>query len=248
MDADDISHPERLARQVHWLQNHPDFSLVGCNLIFGGAPAARGYAEHVCWINSLLTETDIANGRFVESPFAHPSVLFRREALERWGGYRAGDFPEDYELWLRWMDGGARMGKLTDKLLTWNDPPARLSRTDTRYDTNAFYRIKAVYLARWLKAHLSSATPSIVVEGAGPVTRRRARFLEQQGVRIQAWVDVHPHRVGKHIHGVPVISPAARPPSAFIVSYVGNRGARDRIRRDLQMSGRVEGRDFICAA
>ena len=32
--------------------------------------------------------------------------------MEQFGGYREGDFPEDYELWLRWLDAGVRMAKV----------------------------------------------------------------------------------------------------------------------------------------
>lgn len=67
----------------------------------------------------------VALRRFVESPVAHPSVMFRRDLLAQHGGYAAGDFAEDYELWLRWMDAGVRFGKVNAELLVWNDPPAR---------------------------------------------------------------------------------------------------------------------------
>ena len=69
--------------------------------------------------------------------------MFRRELVARHGGYRAGDFPEDYELWLRWLDAGVRMAKVPRPLLTWHDSTGRLSRTDARYDPEAFFRLKA---------------------------------------------------------------------------------------------------------
>src|SRR6185436_16591977 len=108
-------------------ENRP-IGLVGCLVEFGGdRSASEGYALHVDWINALTTPDEIALNRFVESPLAHPSVMFRRELVEKHGGYRAGDFPEDYELWLRWMEAGARMGKVPRVLLTWQDGPGRLS-------------------------------------------------------------------------------------------------------------------------
>ena len=58
MDADDESRPERLARQVAFLERaeHRDIGLVGCLVEFGGDRAASGgYALHVDWINSLVT-------------------------------------------------------------------------------------------------------------------------------------------------------------------------------------------------
>ncbi len=110
MDADDECHPERLAAQAELLEQSPQTGLASCLVGFGGDREANaGYALHVDWLNSLVSPEQIALNRFVESPLAHPSVMFRRELLERHGGYRDGDFPEDYELWLRWLDAGVRM-------------------------------------------------------------------------------------------------------------------------------------------
>src|SRR5262249_16983697 len=104
MDADDASHPERLREQGAWLaaEKTRDVGVVGSLGEFGGDRAASaGYALHVDWTNTLLTPEAIALNRFVESPLVNPSVMFRRELVARHGGYRTGNFPEDYELWLR---------------------------------------------------------------------------------------------------------------------------------------------------
>jgi glycosyltransferase involved in cell wall biosynthesis len=139
MDADDESHPERFAAQVALLRAQPELGLVGCLVKFGGDRAASaGYALHVDWVNSLVTPEQIALNRFVELPVANPSAMFRRELVARHGGYRDGDFPEDYELCLRWLDAGVRMAKVPRTLLTWHDAPTRLSRTNARYAPEKF--------------------------------------------------------------------------------------------------------------
>jgi glycosyltransferase involved in cell wall biosynthesis len=122
MDADDEMYPERLDAQAAFLRHgeNRDVGLVSCLVEFGGnRVTSAGYALHVGWINQLATMEDIALNRFVESPLAHPSVMFRRECVEKFGGYRAGDFPEDYELWLRWMAAGVRMAKVPRVLMRW---------------------------------------------------------------------------------------------------------------------------------
>lgn len=273
MDADDEAHPERLAAQVAFLEAPAQsrIGLAGCLVEFGGDPGARrGYALHVDWINSLVTAEAIALNRFVESPLAHPSVMFRRELIDRHGGYRAGDFPEDYELWLRWMDAGVRMAKVPRVLLRWNDPPGRLSRTDARYAAEAFFRIKAGWLARWLAAEgitpasadvaglaanrARAASPSrrVLVWGAGRPTRKRAAQLEGHGVRIAGYVDVDPKKATRALggRGVPVLTPAdlPAPEDVFVLGYVSSRGARDLIRAELRRRGHVEGRDFLMCA
>lgn len=249
MDADDECHPERLARQVAALEADPALGLIGCRTGFGGDVAsAGGYSRFVEWQNALTDARDLARERFVESPFAHPSVMFRRELVDRHGGYRDGDFPEDYELWLRWWDEGVVMSKLPEALLTWNDPPTRLSRTDPRYDPEAFYRVKAAYLARHLSRTI--ANRRVLVWGAGRPTRRRARYLTEHGATLAAWIDVDPAKQGRELYGLPVLSPGQVPPpaDAFVLGYVATWGARAHIRSELAARGYREGPDFLMAA
>lgn len=250
MDADDEMHFGRLDMQVAQLRAQPDLGLVGCLVEFGGDRRANaGYALHVEWLNALVTPDEIALNRFVESPLAHPSVIFRRELVAKHGGYAAGDFPEDYELWLRWLDAGVRMAKVPRALLTWHDTPARLSRTDPRYAPEAFYRLKAKWIARWLQREVDPKR-AIFVWGAGRPTRLRAKHLRAHGVSIAGYVDIDPAKVGRTIEGVPVINPAGlpEPSTAFVLGYVGSRGARALIREALGRAGWGEGRDFLMCA
>jgi glycosyltransferase involved in cell wall biosynthesis len=257
MDADDVSHPERLAEQVTFLEQHREVGLVGCLVEFGGdRNTNEGYALHVDWVNSLQSPAAIAVNRFVESPFAHPSVMFRRELVAKHGGYRAGDFPEDYELWLRWLDAGVPMAKVPRVLLTWQDGPNRLSRTDPRYDPEKFFATKAEWIARALRISSSAnsgASPRpIFVWGAGRPTRKRAGWLERHGVGIAGYIDVDAKKATRAIGGTgaPVIGPAELPPAGkiFVLGYVSSRGARDLIRAELRTRGYVEGRDFLMCA
>mgnify|MGYP000420005723 CR=1 FL=1 len=250
MDADDRSLPGRLHRQRDFLRAHREIGLVAGRVRFGGHPLrARGYAQYVRWINSLGSPDDIAMMRFVESPFAHPAVMFRRELIDHHGGYHDGTFPEDYELWLRWMDAGVRMASIPDEVLLWSDPPNRLSRSDPRYTIDAFYRMKSTYLARWLQ-HRTSFWPQVIVWGAGRTTRQRARHLIVQGARVRAWVDIDPEKIGHRVQGVPVIAPQdlPAPGTAIILSYVGNRSARTEIMQWLRENGYELGRDYIPVA
>jgi glycosyltransferase involved in cell wall biosynthesis len=260
MDADDEMHPERLAEQVAFLRSveNAGVGLVSCLVEFGGdRVASAGYALHVDWISSLVTPDEIALNRFVESPLAHPSVMFRRELVEKFGGYRAGDFPEDYELWLRWMDAGVRMAKVPRVLLTWNDRAERTSRVDARYEAEAFFRVKARWIAREVKRRMErdgalGITRPTWVWGAGRPTRKRAAALEQCGLRIAGYVDVDPKKWTRAIGGVgmPVISPTElpEPETIFVLGYVSARGARPFIRHELRRRGFVEGRDFLMCA
>ncbi len=250
MDADDLSHPDRLRLQAGYLDQHADTGLVASRVAYlGDARANRGLAVFVEWTNSLLDAADISLYRFVETPLIHPSVMFRRELPERLGGYRDGPFPEDYELWLRWLEGGVRMVKLEAALLEWRERPRRLTRTDPRYGVEAFYRTKAPYLYRWLVRH-NPHHPDVVVWGSGRTSRHRLRFLTDLGVRVRAYIDVDPRKLGYRIEGAEVLPPSGlpAPDDCFVLGWVASRGARAEIEAELAQRGFHRGRHYLPCA
>ena len=250
MDADDICRPERLALQADFLDREPGIGLVGSRVEYlGDADKNEGLAHFVRWSNSLIAARDISLYRFVESPLIHPSVMFRRELPKRFGPYRDGPFPEDYELWLRWMEMGVRMAKLEATLLDWRDRPERLTRTDPRYSVDAFYQTKAPYLCRWLERH-NPHHPAVIVWGSGRTSRQRLRFLTGLGIRVEAFVDIDPRKVGHRIGGAEVIWPGALPAPGrcFVLGWVASRGAREDIERELRKRGFRRGIDYLPCA
>lgn len=250
MDADDEATPDRLGAQLALLRARPDIGVASCLVEFGGDPiAARGYALHVAWMNGLREPEAIGLNRFIESPLAHPSAMFRRELPARHGGYADTGWPEDYELWLRWMDAGVRFAKVPRVLLRWNDPPGRLSRGDPRYAVGAFYACKCHYLARWIRREVGAGRP-VLLCGAGRTTRHRFAALEREGVPLAGFIDADPRKVGREVGGRPVLSVSEipAPGACFIVGGVGTRGEREAIRGMLAARGFREGQDFVMAA
>ncbi|HNR98332.1 MAG TPA: glycosyltransferase [Planctomycetota bacterium] len=248
MDADDESLPDRLARQVAFLDANPDIGIVSCLVEHVPAHGAQqGFGLYVDWTNGLRTPEDHALNRFVESPLVHPTAVWRRDCAPGAALYRESPrWPEDYDLWLRLMHAGVKAAKVPAVLYRWHDPPGRLSRTDPRYSVESFYECKAHYLAIGPLADRSE----VGVWGAGRPARLRAALLERHGVRIRFYVDIDPRKTGKKIAGRPVLAPedlAAAPPVPLL-AYVGSRGARQRIRAFLARMRRREGVDFWCAA
>lgn len=247
MDADDLMTPNRLARQTAWLAGHPEVGVVACRAAYEGR--GRGFARYVQWSNRLQTHDEIFRDRFIESPVIHPTVCFRREVVARHGGYAEGDFPEDYELWLRWLAAGVRFAKLPDVLLTWRDHPDRLTRTEARYRAEAFYRIKCRYLADWLRPRLGD-TGGVWLWGAGYATRRRFRNLWEEGIPLRGWIDIDPAKIGRRFRGTRVIAPESLAPATgdVVIAGVGSRGAREIISAWLEARGFRAGEHYICAA
>jgi hypothetical protein len=249
MDADDEALPLRLAKQVALLRDDPSLHFCGTQVRFGGDPeASRGFAEYIRWSNSLVSADEITRHRFVEAPLVNPSLMWRRSALAAFGSYRHGAFPEDYELWLRALGNGARAAKVPEELLIWNDPPGRLTRCDKRYSSQAFYEVKAEWLAREL---LGRGCREVAIWGGGVMTRRRARLLQRHGIRIRAWFDINPRTIGRSYDGAPVLPREDVDPfrgEVPVLGYVGNRGAREDSAAYLGSRGFRPWLDFILCA
>ncbi len=253
MDADDVMYPERLARQLAFMTEHPDIDLVATQVrLFPDEKIQAGYAEYVRWQNSCLSPEEINKEIFVESPFVHPSVMFRRTVISAIGGYREGDFPEDYDLWFRLMRSGIRMAKLAEILLDWRESEGRLSRVDPRCSREAFDRLRASYLASHLRARIKSNDAMqhrpLVYWGAGRKTRRRSNLLIEKGFAPAAWVDIDERKIGNLLQSVPVVSPdwlVGQKNKPFVLSYVANHGARDDISQSLNAMGYCRGDDYL---
>ena len=246
MDADDHMAPERLAAQLAHFQRRPELALSASQVhLFPDEQIQAGFREYIRWQNACLTPADIEREIYVESPFAHPSVTFRRDTVLALGGYRLGPFPEDYDLWLRLFQAGHPMEKLPQVLLHWRDHPQRLSRTDPRCSRQAFDRLRAHYLAR--DPRLVAHRHRFVIWGAGRKTRRRCDPLLALGFRPQAWIDIDPRKIGNQVQGAPVVPSSwlldhDRP---FVLIYVTNHGAREEILEELQGYGYRPGHDCL---
>ena len=247
MDADDRMHPERLAAQVAALHADPRLGLIASRVrAFPDDAVRAGLREYLRWQNACCAPADIADEIYVESPFAHPSVMYRRAPVLAAGGYRAGDFPEDYDLWLRLQRRGVKMAKLPRVLLDWRESPGRLSRTDPRCAREAFDRLRAEHLA----ADPRLRGRPLAYWGAGRKTRRRSKLLIERGFAPAAWIDIDPRKLGNRLRGVPVVPPdwlAREPqgPRPFVLSYVANHGAREDIARRLAQMGYRRGEDYL---
>lgn len=195
------------------------------------------------WQNALGCHEAIIRDLFVESPFVHPSVMFRKGAVESVGGYRETGWAEDYDLWLRLAAAGTRFARLPQPLFFWRERPERATRTSPEYSAEAFRACKAHHL----RGGFLQGVSEVVLAGAGLEGRAWLRTLARQGVRVKLWVDVDPRKIGRVLHGAPVVGPGGvSPADGRMLITVGTRGARGQLREWAKGAGFREGEDFLC--
>jgi glycosyltransferase involved in cell wall biosynthesis len=96
-DADDISLPERLSREVTFLDQNPNIGLVGTHAAF----IDKKGKEIDVWKTPAEHEKIMKTLRNTNS-FCHGAVMFRKECINKVGCYREKLlYAQDYDLWLR---------------------------------------------------------------------------------------------------------------------------------------------------
>ena len=141
LDADDLSLPERLARQRQFLDANPQVGLLGT-----GAREIDFEGHEVAIVRPPADDAAIRRALIRENPFVHSTVMMRRSALERAGGYDpAFSVAQDYDLWLR-MARVTQLANLPEPLVIRRLVPRRVSaiRDDDRLRAEARVRWRAV--------------------------------------------------------------------------------------------------------
>ena len=113
MDADDISTPDRFARQLPEIEAGAD--LVGAALLEAG----RDEHDVVGRRTPPVSQQVIARTARLHDPFNHPTVVYRRSAVARAGGYEDLPLMEDYWLFARMIAAGAKVSNCPEPLLLY---------------------------------------------------------------------------------------------------------------------------------
>ncbi|MGA9573210.1 MAG: glycosyltransferase [Lysobacterales bacterium] len=246
MDADDISLPGRLRSQLDYLDANRSVDISGCCVeIFSVQGIQGGLKRYQDWLNSVLEPEQVRQQVFIESPLPHPTLMFRRTAIEKLGGYRNNGWPEDYDLLLRADATHMSMGKPAPVLLRWREHDTRLTHTDARYARERFMQAKTHFLV-----HHRLPDRAVVIWGAGPTGRQMYDLITREGGVVEGFIEVHPRRIGGRKRGQAVwpVGKVDDLGAAMLLVAVGAAGAREEITAYLHEHGRIAGRDYLFVA
>jgi glycosyltransferase involved in cell wall biosynthesis len=162
MDNDDLMRPNRLERQMAFVQEHPELAVAsslvrhidGSNRVIGKDNSKLFTHEA---IDKLVTANELIG-------FCHPAVALRKSAVQAVGGYRKQFWPaEDIDLWSRLAENGYKMLVQPEYLLDYRMhgnsatiSGARLTRTKVRWLKDCMLRRRAGKPELDLESFLSS--------------------------------------------------------------------------------------------
>ena len=175
MDADDISMPTRFEKQRIFLNENTDITILG-----SWYEEINEKGEHLSF-RRLPTEHEALRRRyFTGTPFAHPSVIYRRELIEKAGFYPTETiFMEDNLLWGRALKAGLVFANMPDFLLKFRrDAKFYERRSGFKYGWNfiltrikVFKLVKASYLL-----YMFAIISGIIKMMPSPVIRHSYNF------------------------------------------------------------------------
>jgi glycosyltransferase involved in cell wall biosynthesis len=156
-DADDISLPERLARQVSYLDKHPTCAALGTWAVKmdpdGRARSHMRVPTSPRWMRFAMTYRD---------PFLHPTVIFRRQALEAVGGYdESVRYSQDSALWRR-LVLRFDVANLPEALYRYRIHPAAIGRARRREQTESHRVVCRGYRSDYVTYYARLDRPTVV--------------------------------------------------------------------------------------
>ncbi len=111
MDGDDISLPERLAKQVAFLDAHPEYAVVACGM--------TPFDEHGKRAPRFNVEVPQPRNMLKGPPYAHATILMRKSAYDLVEGYTVSKRTvrsQDYDMWFRFFKAGLKGYNLQEAL------------------------------------------------------------------------------------------------------------------------------------
>lgn len=113
MDTDDICYPDRFERQIHFLKQNQEISVVGGSI--------QEFNERIGDLNQIrrlpFTNKELLAFSKYRNPLNHPTVMFKKSHILSVGSYQDMLFFEDYYLWVRLLKKGYMLANIQEPIL-----------------------------------------------------------------------------------------------------------------------------------
>ncbi len=161
MDADDECYPERLEKQVDFMQKHPEIDVLGTGAELIGKD---GNVQN----RILLSEKheQIKKDIFKKTLFFHPSVMMKKSFLKELRGYDEKLIRgQDFELWVKGIKKGYKYHNLQEVLLKYktNDYSRPLKGIKAKFLTQITVSFRYAYILRGLSFAVINLFKSLLI-------------------------------------------------------------------------------------
>jgi glycosyltransferase involved in cell wall biosynthesis len=132
LGGDDVCHPDRLVKQLDYLQSDQK-DLVFCTPEIIDSDGEKLADSDFPVFSRIVNQEDFLKSLLREGNFlCAPSVVFRKEVVDKIGNFKAGLVHlQDYEYWIRCLISGFKIGRIEEKLISYRRHDANLSGSNT---------------------------------------------------------------------------------------------------------------------
>lgn len=180
VDADDISLPQRFAIQIPLIEG--GLGLLGSAIQeFSDDEAEAGL------VRSMPTsEEEIRRVISYRSPFAHPSVVYRKSAVEAVGGYEHLQLMEDYLLFARMVAAGVPCGNTPEVLVRYRVGSGAYKRRGGRHMLRSEMRLQKIFRSEGIVSNAQFAR-NLAIRGGYRLIPTDLRQVLYRGVGKMRW-------------------------------------------------------------
>jgi len=149
MDADDLSHPDRIRNQVEFMESNPEVGVSGTwNSIIGNRDSKMEYP---------VDDFNIRYMALYQCPFTHPTVILRTSMLRSARLYFDPKYlhAEDYEFWLRCADH-CKFANIGERLLQYRSHDSSVSSANTRIQRDNSITVRHNFFKHHLNLDMSN--------------------------------------------------------------------------------------------
>lgn len=138
MDADDISLPERCEKQVRKFKEYPNLDIVGCSV-----------KEFVNEPNNIVGKRDVPSDNMSirkyakrRDPFNHPTVMYKKSKVLKYGPYRNYRKNQDTALWIDLLSNNCIAANISEYLLLFRFDESTYKKRKTWINTKLLIQIR----------------------------------------------------------------------------------------------------------
>lgn len=180
VDADDISLPQRFAIQIPLIEG-------GLGLLGSAIQEFSDDEVEAGLVRSMPTsEEEIRRVISYRSPFAHPSVVYRKSAVEAVGGYEHLQLMEDYLLFARMVAAGVPCGNTPEVLVRYRVGSGAYKRRGGRHMLRSEMRLQKIFRSEGIVSDAQFAR-NLAIRGGYRLIPTDLRQLLYRGVGKMRW-------------------------------------------------------------
>ncbi|BBB32728.1 glycosyl transferase family 2 [Thermotomaculum hydrothermale] len=243
MDGDDIMLPERLEKQIEFLNKNPELDLIGTQVeifkeyekppVYCGCriksldidfstalkniqkekELTEGVKIYQKWNNSLIAHEQMLENLYIDCPIVHPTFFAKKEFFEKLGGYAETEFAEDYDLVFRAVYSGFKLGKVPEILLKWRDHENRETRTNKNLKKDKLFFQKAYFFKNFDKRSKNG----VYVIGVGKFGKKLIGALKHYEIELKGVLDFSGKRIRGTVRGIPLITPEQIDSNSYLI-------------------------------